>query len=424
MAEPIIIFNVGKNEIGLPGQNYKKIVKKYKGTYKCGLNKDELVFEKLKSANLVIFGGSRLPYSEKEITSLKQYIDNGGNVLILSGDGGEHKLGTNLNALLEQYKITINNDCVVRTCYYKYFHPKEVFIQEGVINPEVTRVIEGKQKEQKKNNAATPYLQGVLEEQEQKETLDLLYVNGATLQVQSPAFTVLSTGPMSYPSDRPIMAINQTKGKLVVLGSTDIFSDEYFEKENNAKLFDFILKYFFTKEVDFDKKTAQLEQEYYYAPDVAELSEKLKSCLQESEELPRDPTTMFDTNLFKFDIDHIPEAIKLFEHLGVKHEPLTLIVPQFETPLLGLQPAVFPPIVKELPAPPLELFDLDEEFASEKVRLAQLTNKCTNDDLEYYVKEAGDIIGISDKLKNRTKAHSVIHFVLEKLVQWKKLNQG
>lgn len=46
-------------------------MKKYKGTYKCGLNKDELVFEKLKSANLVIFAGSRLPYSEKEITSLK-----------------------------------------------------------------------------------------------------------------------------------------------------------------------------------------------------------------------------------------------------------------------------------------------------------------------------------------------------------------
>jgi intraflagellar transport protein 52 len=46
-----------------------------------------------------------------------------------------------------------------------------------------------------------------------------------------------------------------------------------------------------------------------------------------------------------------------------------LIVPQFETPLLGLQPAVFPPIVKELPPPPLELFDLDEEFASEKLSI-------------------------------------------------------
>lgn len=50
----------------------------------------------------------------------------------------------------------------------------------------------------------------------------------------------------------------------------------------------------------------------------------------------------------------------------IKHEPLTLIIPEFETPMLGLQPAVFPPIVKELPPPPLELFDLDEEFASEK----------------------------------------------------------
>jgi intraflagellar transport protein 52 len=52
--------------------------------------------------------------------------------------------------------------------------------------------------------------------------------------------------------------------------------------------------------------------------------------------------------------------------LNVKHEPLTLIPPQFETQMLGLIPAVFPPILRELPPPNLELFDLDEEFASEK----------------------------------------------------------
>jgi len=52
--------------------------------------------------------------------------------------------------------------------------------------------------------------------------------------------------------------------------------------------------------------------------------------------------------------------------LNVKHEVLTLIPPQFETPMLGLQPAVFPPILRELPPPNLELFDLDEEFAQEK----------------------------------------------------------
>lgn len=37
---------------------------------------------------------------------------------------------------------------------------------------------------------------------------------------------------------------------------------------------------------------------------------------------------------------------------------------------------VFPPQFRELPPPCLDLFDLDEQFSSEKVRLAQQTNKC------------------------------------------------
>ena len=37
---------------------------------------------------------------------------------------------------------------------------------------------------------------------------------------------------------------------------------------------------------------------------------------------------------------------------------------------------MFPPQFCELPAPSLDLFDLDEHFSSERVRIAQLTNKC------------------------------------------------
>lgn len=62
----------------------------------------------------------------------------------------------------------------------------------------------------------------------------------------------------------------------------------------------------------------------------------------------------------------------------MKREPLTLIEPQFESPLPPLQPAVFPPELQEIAPPPLEFFDMDEEFASEKTRLAQLANKCTS----------------------------------------------
>jgi intraflagellar transport protein 52 len=37
--------------------------------------------------------------------------------------------------------------------------------------------------------------------------------------------------------------------------------------------------------------------------------------------------TLFNDKLYKFDTNLIPESIKLFESLGVKHEPLTLIPP-------------------------------------------------------------------------------------------------
>jgi intraflagellar transport protein 52 len=110
--------------------------------------------------------------------------------------------------------------------------------------------------------------------------------------------------------------------------------------------------------------------EYVHVPDITALADRLRSCLQESDDLPRDFTTLFNDKLYKFDTDLIPEAINLFQTLGVKHEPLTLIPPQFETPMPALQAAVFPPTLKELPPPSLDLYDLDEQFASERIKMS------------------------------------------------------
>lgn len=96
------------------------------------------------------------------------------------------------------------------------------------------------------------------------------------------------------------------------------------------------------------------------------MADRLRSCLQESEDLPKDFTSLFKDELYKFDTNLVPEVIEIFGKLDVKHETLTLIPPQFETPMPNLQPANFPPSLKELPLPNLELYDLDEEFASEK----------------------------------------------------------
>jgi intraflagellar transport protein 52 len=40
---------------------------------------------------------------------LRQFIDAGGNLLVLLGEGGENKFNTNINFLLEEYGIMINN---------------------------------------------------------------------------------------------------------------------------------------------------------------------------------------------------------------------------------------------------------------------------------------------------------------------------
>lgn len=85
---------------------------------------------------------------------------------------------------------------------------------------------------------------------------------------------------------------------------------------------------------------------------------------------------------------------------------------------------MFPPTLRELPPPALDQFDLDEHFASESLRLAQLTNKCSDDDLEYYVRESADILGILPKLDpERNDAKHILEFIFHKVVSFKKLNQ-
>lgn len=436
MSQPnlSIIFNISKKELGNPNSNMKKIGKELKANYKLGLNKEEISEEKLKKANLVLFAAPHEMFLEAEFNIMKNHIETGGKILILLNEGGEAKMNTNLNYLLEQFGISMNNDCVVRTSFCKYFNPKEALVTNGILDQEVVRIANNQPREERRNKPNNAFLSNLInvreedgDKEEENGGLNFVYPFGATLNVQEPAVALLSTGPVSYPLNRPICAAYthpKSNGKLIVFGSVEAFCDEYFDKEENKKLLNFFLKYFFEdNDIEITKETKEFP-EYQYIPDVAEMAESLKSCLQESEDLPRDFTVLFDEGLFKYDTNLIPESLALYEQVNVKHEVLTLIPPQFETPMLGLQPAVFPPILRELPPPNLELFDLDEEFASEKVRLAQVTNKCSNDDVEYFIRECGDILGISDKVKNKGDPKAILGYVLEQLISFKKLNQS
>ncbi|CAG0901067.1 unnamed protein product [Darwinula stevensoni] len=378
---------------------------------------ESLTPESLSTALVLVLPGPQEKFTAAECTALKQYVDGGGRLLVLMGEGGENKFKTNINFLLEQYGISVNNDAVVRTNYYKYYHPKECVIPDGILNRGVSK-------------AAGALTDAYAETSSAKQALTFLYPFGATLNVMSPSVPILTTGTTSFPLNRPVCAAYQdpkTRGKILVLGSLEFLSDHYGDKEENARIRDVLFAFLTSDEVSFLNSDAEDPEisDYHRIPDTGRLASNLRACLQESEDVPTDFTQLFDNQCYAMDTRVLPAAVRAYEQLGVKHEPLRLITPQFETPLPLLQPAVFPPSFRELPNPSLELFDLDEAFSSEKARLAQITNKCSDSDLEYYIRECGEILGATARIPPGSRdAKRVLEFLFFQLVEFKKLNPG
>ncbi|MBN3308594.1 intraflagellar transport protein 52 homolog [Amia ocellicauda] len=413
-----IVFSASKRELFTANNGYKSLQKKLRAQWKIQSYKEELAPEKLSGVKLWITAGPREKFTAAELEVLKRHLESGGNALVMLGEGGELKYDTNINFLLEEYGIMVNSDTVIRNVYYKYFHPKEALVSNGVLNREVSR-------------AAGKVVTGIIDDEStgnNSQALTFVYPYGATLSVVKPAVAVLSTGSVCFPLNRPVLAFYQVKegGRLAVLGSCHMFSDQYLDKEENSKIMDVVFQWLMTDDIHLNQIDAEDPEisDYTMLPDTGRLSERLRVCLQEGDENPRDFTSLFDMSLFRLSTSSLPQVIHSYKQLHVKHEPLQLIQPQFETPLPTLQPAVFPPTFRDLPAPTLDLFDLDETFSSERVRLAQLSNKCTNDDLEFYVRKCGDILGVTSKLdKDRRDAKHILEHIFFQVVEFKKLNQ-
>lgn len=439
-AKRTILFNASKRESHQPSGGFKKLFRRLKTNFRVVTNKDELSRDRLSESSLVVFGGPREPFSSLEFVELKSFLGGGGRVLVLLGDGGEKQTGCNMNYLLEEYGMSVNNDSVMRSVFHKYLHPKEVFIAEGVLVPDIARkknipVLGGPKKTS--TSTSTTSSKGK-DNNNNKDKLQFVYPYGASLNVQRPSVPLLSSGPISYPMNRPVVAMWESetvsevggqRGRLVVSGSSEMFSDDWIDKEENSSLCDVLLSWLLS-EVELDMSSDRLDSElsdYSPVPSLESLSQSLRPCLQGMDDLPRDFTRLFDTDMFRFDIDLVPLTVQTYEGLGVPHEVLTLIPPQFECPLPRLTPAVFPPAMREPQPPSLDQFDLDEHFAQESLRLAQLANKCTSgeDDLEYFVAEAGEVLGIIPELPygERSAKHILFH-LFRQVVEFKKQDGG
>mmetsp|Transcript_26374 Transcript_26374/g.39129 ORF Transcript_26374/g.39129 Transcript_26374/m.39129 type:complete len:597 (+) Transcript_26374:53-1843(+) len=440
-VKKIILFDASKKETHHLSSGFKKLFRRLRTNYKVAANKEEISRDALADASLIVFGAPREEFTATEIADLTQWLNGGGRILMMATDGGDFEENSNLKSFLESYGVSCNNDSVMRSVYYKYLHPKEVFIADGILVPDLIKKKNVTSIAGSRKNAPTAGkgTEKGARAQAANEKLAFVYPYGVSLNVQRPSRPLLSSGPISYPMNRPIAAVWESetvaevgalRGRLVVVGAVDLFSDDWLDKEENAKLSDIIFSWLLSDlEVDMttDRHDGELLWDYTRIPHVESLSNTIKPCLQGMEELPKDFTRLFDNKMFAFDTTLIPEAVRLYQTLGVPHDPLTLIPPQFECPLPKLAPAIFPPAMREPPPPALDQFDLDEHFAKESLRLAQLTNKCTNgeEDLEYYVAESGDILGVSAELPfgERTAKHILFH-IFKQIVDFKKQDAG
>lgn len=189
--------------------------------------------------------------------------------------------------------------------------------------------------------------------------------------VGPPAVPLLTTGTVCYPSNSNVFAMSaRGKGVLFVMGSWMALSDQYYELEENPKLFGFIVRRAQKpSEYSFPSMKAhamEADPSKRAIPNIEALSEKLLSCVQETPSISHNFMNNFHNNVFEANFNMLPEALKTFDKLNVPYAPLKLIPPIYETPMLGLTPSVFPTILVELDPPKLELFDLDDEFANQE----------------------------------------------------------
>jgi len=145
-----------------------------------------------------------------------------------------------------------------------------------------------------------------------------VYPYGASLNVRKPSYPLLSSGPISFPPNRPLAAfhVSPKKGKLIVVGSIRMFDDTFFEKEDNQKIQEAFFKWLLSdSDLHFERNIKDENDitEYSHVPDITALADRLRSCLQESDELPKDFRKMYNDKLYKFDTDLVPETIALYD---------------------------------------------------------------------------------------------------------------
>ncbi|EGT60221.1 CBN-OSM-6 protein [Caenorhabditis brenneri] len=413
-ARKVLIDQSKQQQISLIS-GFRGVARHLKSVLTVEINTEPINLNVLDDVRMIIIPQPKSAFGTGEIESIWKFVEEGGCLMILSGEGGERQT---LNELIGKYGITVNKDSVIRTVFLKYFDPKEALVANGVVNRSIAVAA--------KKNVST-------EQKQNSQTLSFVYPFGCTLDVNNRiANIVLSSGSTSFPTSRPVVAFHETKmnefkkkGRVCVVGSVSMFHDTYIDKEENGKIFDTFVEYLVN---GFELNTIDAAEpeinDYVNIPDHIHMSQQIKVCMYEGEldsAVSSDFMKILDNSLHSFNLKHWPMTLRLYESLNLSPPPLTLVEPQFELPMPPFTPAVFPPTFQELPMPPLELFDLDEQFSSPEIQLSQLANRSEEEDLVFFIEKAAEITGIASELTRAERTpKKIIELAVSKLMMFKR----
>jgi len=176
------------------------------------------------------------------------------------------------------FGISIDKTTLVRAVYCNYLHPKHALIQNGIVQPEIgfekfTPMNANHERHKDRQNKMTQNVDST----DASMSLSFVYPNGTTLSVEPPACTLLSSGSTSYQVDCPIAAALESvddnhdgqQGRVIVVGSSDMFADEWIEKEENSQLCNVLFRFLLSQDVSFDPSMGRSDfEEIECVPDI------------------------------------------------------------------------------------------------------------------------------------------------------------
>ncbi|NQE04683.1 hypothetical protein C5S32_02320 [ANME-1 cluster archaeon GoMg1] len=94
------------------------------------LNSSPITTEKLTNCSIFVIPAPTKPFDANEIMAIREFVSNGGNLLLINEWGGDFRQGSNLNNLSKKFGVVFNNDTVNDPTNNFHNTPSYVLIHE------------------------------------------------------------------------------------------------------------------------------------------------------------------------------------------------------------------------------------------------------------------------------------------------------